>query len=161
MAGLTTAAAGAGVALTLARWWEQPPTDPYRYVSVDEARFLDALAEAAFPAGGTPPLGGGQANVARYLDVVLAGTVGWQRGLVRLSMHALDNLARLSHGVPFHALPAEAAQAQLRDWLTTPVAAERGLAQSLYLFVVMAWCAHPEVAPTIAPWFHCGFGEAR
>jgi len=161
VAGLTTAAAGAGVALTAARWWEQPPTAPYAYLSADEVEFLDALAEAALPAGGTPSLGGAGADVGRYLDVVLAGMVGWQRSLVRLSMHALDNLARASHGVPFHALPAADAQAQLRDWLTTPVHAQRAIAQSLYLFVVMAWCAHPEVAPTIAPWFHCGFGESR
>lgn len=152
------AAAAGGLALGPVRWWNQPPEAPYRYVSADEVVFLDALAEAAFPAGGTPALGGAAAAVPRYLDLVLAGLVGTQRSLIRLSMHAMDNLARLSHGVPFHALPPDAAQAQLRAWLASPSAAERGLAQSLHLFVAMAYTAHPAVAPTLSPWFTCGFG---
>jgi hypothetical protein len=159
VAGLTAAAAAAGVALTAHHWWDQPAAAPYHHVSRDEVLFLDALAEAAFPAGGTPSLGGGQANVGRYLDIVLAGLVGMQRQLVRVSMHALDNLARAGHGVAFHDLPPDTAQAQLREWLLSPSATERGLAQSLYLFVVMAYTAHPDVAPLLRPWFGCGFGE--
>lgn len=159
LAGLTTAAATAGVGLTLVHWWDQPPEAPYLHVSADEARFLDALAEAVFPTGGTPALGGASASVARYMDLVLSGLVGTQRELIRISMHALDNLARVHGGAAFSDLPADRAEAQIRDWLASPNGVERGLAQSLYLFVVMGYTAHPEVAPILRPWFNCGFGE--
>ena len=84
--------------------------------------------------------------------------VGTQRQLIRLSVHAVDNLARAAHGARFQDLPVATAQDQLRAWLGSDVAALRGLVQSLYLFTVMAYTAHPEVAPLLRPWFGCGFG---
>ena len=148
----------AGVAGTAWRWWDQAPGAGYRNVSPDEARFFDALAEAVFPAGGQPALGGAEAGVAHYLDEVLQGMAPAQRNLIRLAAHALDNLARTSTGHALSDLPTPAATAVLRAWLAHPRPEIRGLAQSFYLFVTMAYLAHPDVAPLLVPSFSCGFG---
>lgn len=155
-AALTTVALPTGVAV---HWWEQPADAPYVHLSAAEARFMDAIAEATFPAGGTPALGGGAAGVARYMDLILSGMVGTQRSLVRAGMHAVDHLSVVTHGDTFSGLVPEAAQAQLRSWLASDIAPLRGLVQSLYLFAAMAYVAHPEVAPLLRPWFGCGFGR--
>ena len=140
------------------RWWDQPAGSGYRNVSEDEAQFFDALAEAVFPTGGDPPLGGGQAGVAHYLDDVLQGMAPTQRKLFRLAAHALDNLARTSTGHALSDLPPTEATGVLRGWLAHPRAEIRGLAQSYYLFVTMAYLAHPAVAPGVSRSFTCGFG---
>lgn len=154
VAGSGVVAAGA----TAYRWWDQPPSAPFRALSADEAAFFDALAEAIFPAGGDPPLGGRDANVARYVDDVVAGLAPTQAKLLRLAVHAFDNLPRASAGARFSVLPVGEAQAVMRGWIDSPVFEIRGIFQSFYIFTAMAYLAHPKVAPTLAPMFTCGFG---
>lgn len=153
------AGAGAVTGATAYRWWDQDPAEPYRVLSADEVRFLDALAEAMFPAGGTPPLGGREAGVARYVDLVIGGMHPTQGKLVRLSLHALDALPVASHGARFSTLALADAQAQVAEWTAHPVFEIRALFQSFYIFVAMAYLAHPKVSPLISPSFNCGFGE--
>lgn len=162
LAGAALALGGvlAGVGATAVHWWDQDPAEPYRHLSADEVAFLDAFAEAIFPAGGDPPLGGRGARVGRYLDtVVLAGLHPTQRNLLRLAMHALETLPLATHGSAFSALPRETATRVIAAWVDHEQAELRGVAQSLYIFVGMAWFAHPEVAPSVTASFSCGFGE--
>lgn len=147
--------AAGGVA---ARWWDQPASAPFAHLSADEAAFLDAVADAIFPAGGEPALSGREARVARYVDAVLTGLAPTQRDLLRVGLHALDALALAEAGAFFSALGAEQAGAVLKGWLAGVDPNLRGLAQSVYVFVGMAYLAHPDVAPVLAPQFACGFG---
>lgn len=158
---LLTAAGAAGATLTVVRWWAEPADTPYLRLSAHESEFFSALAEAVFPTGGVPALGGGEAAVPRYLDRVLVGLAPTQHNLLRVGIHALDNLARTHHGRRFVELEPAAAQDQLRAWLASDVAPLRGLVQTLHLFVAMAYTAHPAVAHHLRPLFNCGFGEAE
>lgn len=148
-----------GAAATGAHWWDQPVTGEYRFLSADEASFLDAVAEAVFPAGGEPPLGGREAAVGRFLDEVLAGIPATQRNLLRAAFHAVDSLPLVTNFSRFSALPLADAQAVFRDWLNHERPEIRGIAQSLHVFVGMAYLTHPEVAPLLAGGFDCGWGR--
>ncbi len=158
------AVAGAGVVGvggTLVAWWDQPARAPLLHLSSAEIALFDALADAIFPEGGTPPLSGGDANLSRYLDAVLAGMAPTQRSLFRVAMHGLDALARVQAGGFLAELPSEEVAAVLRGWMTAGDPNLRGVAQSLHIFVCMAYLAHPEVQGVIAPQFKCGFGGQR
>ena len=161
-----------GVAVS---WWNQPPQAPLRHLSATEIAFFDALADAIFPPGGTPALSGRDAGVCRYIDQVLQGMAETQRDLLRLALHALDSLAWEQAGATLPELAArpapgsgspgvtrpggpEAVADVLRGWLTAGDGNLRGLAQSLHIFVGMAYLAHPDVSPTVADQFGCGFG---
>jgi hypothetical protein len=44
-------------------------------------------------------------------------------------------------------------------WLAHPRHEVRGVAQSMTLFVAMAYFAHPDVRGSVAPLFRCGFAD--
>lgn len=155
LGGAVIAGAG-GVAF---RWWDQPSHTPYAVLSADEAAILDAFAEACFPAGGDPPLGGAAAGVGRYFDGILEGLVPTQQKLLRLALHGLDAFPLATHRAYLTDLPVPDATATVTAWLRSTRPEIRGLAQSFFIFVGMAWMAHPDVRPRIAPMFGCGFAD--
>jgi hypothetical protein len=150
--------AGAGAVGT--RWWDQPAGTPYAVLSDDEAAILDAFAEACFPAGGTPAMGGAAAGVGRYFDGVLEGLAPEQQKLLRVALHALDALPLPTQGAYLSELPVPTASATIAAWLQSTRPELRGLAQSFFIFAGMAWMAHPAVRPSVAPLFGCGFADA-
>ncbi len=156
LGGAVVAGAG-GVAF---RWWDQPSDTPYAVLSADEVAILDAFAEACFPAGGDPPLGGAAAGVGRFFDGVVEGLVPVQQKLLRLAIHGLDAFPLATHGGYLSELPVAAASDAVASWLRSTRPEIRGLAQSFHIFVGMAWMAHPDVRPRIAPMFGCGFADA-
>jgi hypothetical protein len=160
-AGLVTAATvvGAGGAgLVYQAWWDQPADATKKHLSTDEIAFLDALADAMFPPNSGLPKRGREARVAQYVDLVLGAMEPSQSKLVRLSLHALDEYPRISTGSAFRDLEPEAGVEVLQGWVRHPLAEVRGLIASLYIFVAMAWSLHPEVSPTFAAQFKCGYG---
>jgi hypothetical protein len=156
---LVAAAVPAGAGGVAWRWWDQPAETSYALLSPDEVGILDALAEACFPAGGDPPLGGGGANVARYFDGVLEGLVPAQQKLLKLALHAIDALPLATHGARLTELPVPDASAAVASWLASSRFELRGVAQSLTLFVGMAYFAHPDVRDRVAVQFRCGFAD--
>lgn len=164
--GLAAASAAAvGLGATAARWWEAPPGAPWQVLSDEEARFLDALADAAFPpAAPDDPapvarIGGREAGAARFVDGILVAMEGDQRSLLRLSFHAFDAATLPTRAARFTDLPPEAARAQVLDWLRSPIPELRSAFTSVYLFIGMAWTTHPEVAAHLQPMFRCGYGR--
>lgn len=151
------AAAGAGAGAW--RWYDQPAGAPYAHLSFDEVAILDAIAEACFPRGGTPALGGAEAHVARYFDGVVGGLTDAQRTLVKLGVHALDALSLPTHGGYLSELPVADASDALTSWLGHSRYEVRGVAQSITLFVAMAYFAHPDVRAVVGPHFRCGFAN--
>ena len=61
-----TAAGAAGAGAVAWRWWDQPAHAGWGFLSSSEVDFLEALADALFPPGGTPPLAGADAGLARF-----------------------------------------------------------------------------------------------
>lgn len=152
-------AAGALGGGTLASWWDQEPSEGLRVLSEEEVEMLDALAEAIFPSGGDPAIGGREAACGRFTDRVLSGMAPTQANLVRLSLHALDPLTLPTHGARFHTLPTVTATEVVRSWLSSDLAELRGVVQSFYIFLGTAWTTHPQVAPRIQRLSNCGYGR--
>ena len=159
-AALVAAGAAAGVGGVAWRWYDQPATAPFAHLSADEVAILDAIAEACFPRGGEPALGGAEAHVARYFDGVLGGLAEAQRTLLKLGLHALDALALPTHGGRLSELAVPDASDALAGWLAHPRHEVRGVAQSVTLFVSMAYFAHPAVRGSVSGSFRCGFSDA-
>jgi len=156
---LLSGAVVAGAGAVVGRWWDQAADTPYAVLSADEAAILDTFAEACFPAGGDPPMGGAAAGVGRYFDGVLEGLVPAQQQLLRLALHALDAMPLPTHGGFLTELAISDASDAVASWLASTRPEIRGLAQSFFIFVGMAWMAHPDVRPRIAPMFGCGFAD--
>lgn len=148
-----------GVGLGYRAWWDQPHDAETHYLSADELAFVDALADAMFPPSPKLPLRGREANVGRYMDLVLEGMAPVQRKLLRLSMHALDQWPRATRGAPFRELDEVAGAEVLAGWVSHSRAEVRGLIASVYIFVGMAYTIHPAVAPIFKEQFRCGYGE--
>ncbi len=156
---LVSAASCAGVGAVAASWWKQDALAPLVLLSTEEVSIFDAIAEAAYPEGGDPPIGGRRAGVGRWLDAVLRAMPEEQSALLRLGLHALDASTLVTHGARFRALDTPTATDALRGWLTSDLAELRGVAQSLTIFVGMGWFSHPEVAPLVARHSTCGLGR--
>jgi hypothetical protein len=156
---LTAAAATLGPAALALRWWEQPPMTGFRFLSEDEVRFFDAFAEAVFPAGGTPPLGGGSAQVGRFADEIWSGMMPFQRNLIRESIHAFDQLARVEAGERLTTLAPTEAERVISGWMEHSRSEVRGVATTFHIFSGMAWTTHPEVAEFFARRFRCGYAR--
>jgi hypothetical protein len=158
-AALVAAAGVAAAGGVAAAWWDQAPEAPLRALSADEADILDAFAEALYPTGGDPLLGGKDAGVAAYLDGLLGAMEDEQANLLRLALHALDALPLATHGARLRDLAPPDSTDLVRSWLAVDQAELRGVVQSFALFCGMAYFSHPDVAPRIAALSHCGFGR--
>jgi hypothetical protein len=154
---LVAAGSAAGVAAVGWRWWDQRASLPYAILSDDEAAIMDALAEACFPSGGTPEMGGRAAGVSHYFDGVMEGLAPAQQRLLKLALHAVESLPLPTHGGYLTELSTADASDAVGSWLHSGNAEIRGVAQSLTLFVGMAWFSHPLVAPGVAEHFMCGY----
>ncbi|MSQ03683.1 MAG: gluconate 2-dehydrogenase subunit 3 family protein [Myxococcales bacterium] len=161
-AGFFSAAAVVGTATVGAAyqaWWDQPRDRATLHVSRDELDFLDALADAIFPPSPLLPLRGRDANVGRYVDLVLDGMAPLQRKLLRASLHGLDQYPRLTLGRPFRELGPDESAAVLAAWVGSGLPELRGVVASVYIFVTMAYSIHPLIAPIFEAQFLCGYGE--
>jgi len=153
-----TAAGAAGVGATAWRWWDQPVHAGWSFLSADEVAFLEAMADALFPPGGTPPLAGADADLARFFDGCIQAWEPTQRKLIRLLLHALDTWTWPAHQAPFSALGIEDRQAVIQGWIGHPLAEIRGAAVSVILFLGMGYTIHPDTADTFAPLYGCRYG---
>ncbi len=161
-AGAFATAAVAGTAVVGAAsqvWWNQPHDSATRHLSRDEIDFCDALADAIFPPSPDLPLRGAEAGVGRFFDTVLDGMAPFQRKMLRLGLHALDQWPRPTHGRPFRELAGIEAIAVLDGWVHSDIAELRGLVASVYIFVAMAYTVHPDVSAVLSRQFLCGYGD--
>lgn len=140
-------------------WWDQPHSRNLRFLSDDEIAFTDALADAIFPPSPNLPLRGREAEVGVILDDVLAGMVPFQRKMLRLSFHLLDQYPLATHGKPFRELDEIEGAKIVAAWAQSDIAELRGLVAGTYVFVAMAYSVNPKVAPTYAANFPCGYGR--
>lgn len=75
------------------RWWDVPAEAPFQHLSTAEATMVRAWSAAAFPAGPTAALDGGDAALDRFFDALLGALPATQRKLMKLLLHALDSAA--------------------------------------------------------------------
>ena len=157
----TAAAAAAGslgVGGLVMRWWDQPNDAPWRCLSQEEIDFLEAMADAMFPAGGTPPMAGADANAARFFDEVIAAMEPTQGKLLRLLFNALDASTMPTEGGIFSMLPVDERRAVIQEWLHAELAEYRMAAQSVLVLVGTAYTVHPDTAHYFGPMYGCRYG---
>ena len=159
LAGLTASAGAAGLAGVGLHWWQQPPQAPYAVLSADEAAFLLALGGALFPATRQIPLSGAELQLDRFMDDVLGGYPQMPRDLLRVLMHALDASCLPGHLASFSALDLETRTAVIEVWSHHDRLEVRSAFLGLVVLLGMGWSTHPEVVPTMAPMFLCGYGR--
>jgi gluconate 2-dehydrogenase gamma chain len=107
-------AAVAGAAVSLPRWVRN---SPWRSLSSQEARTVDAICAQLIPADQDP--GAREAGVVNYIDIQLARSLRRYRSVYRSGLAAIDSASRARFGQAFADLPAgsqtEILQAAERD----------------------------------------------
>jgi len=158
---LSAAAVGAaalGAGGLVLRWWNGPPGHGLRALSRDEYDFVNAVAEAWMPSGGTPAISGAEANVGAFFDETLDRIDPSQRELLEALLQVLDDKPIGFHLVGYRNLPLATRQRILRAWMHHPEYLFRSAVAGLMALISMGYTTHPEVARQISPWFGCGYG---
>ena len=94
-----TATAAAGVSCN------RPSLNPWRFLSVNEARTLAAICDQLIPPDHDP--GADWARVVNFIDIQLSGPFALLRKTYRYGLISLDRSARAQFGQSFAALTAE------------------------------------------------------
>jgi hypothetical protein len=150
----------AGVGGTVAwQWWARPPGEGLQRLASDEHDFVQALAEAWMPAGGTPAISGSEAELGHFLDGVLAGMSEPQANELKILLQALDDLPRLTHFAPYRSLDLEARIALLDGWLHSDQWLLRNAMIGLLSLMGTGFSTHPDVLPHVRPHFKCAYGR--
>ncbi len=123
----------------------------YRIVAPREAAFLDAAAEASFPAGGVMPIGGREADLPGYADAFLGSLPRHLRLQVR-AMLMLFEQATLFFPAPgrgghrrFSSLSTEQQVAALEGWSTSRLFPRRLAFAALRAVLTMGYLGHPVI----------------
>ena len=158
-AAAAVAAAGVGgVGITLFRWWDQPAEAGFRYLSPDEAAFVRAYAEAAFPSTEAVPFAPATAGLDHFIDAALESMPSDIGKALRTLLHAMDASTLPTEGAHFSALSVDARAATLLGWMNADDANLRGIGDMLTLIVGMGYTSHPTVAPFFRAMHGCAFG---
>jgi hypothetical protein len=155
-------ASGVGLGATVVRvgsWWKKDTGPGLQILAPEEAELVDAVAEALFPAGGTPELSGADAGVSAWLDAHFVHLPDDTASQLRLLMNALDDWARLTQGARWAELPVERRSAKLESWMRADNHLVRGAISGLVIFVSMGYCLHPEVKDACGWQWPCGMGK--
>jgi hypothetical protein len=126
-----------------------PRGERFRLLSAREAAFLDAAAEATFPAGGAIPLSGRDADLPGYADSFLDSLPSHLRLQVR-AMLMLFEQATIFFPAPgpggrrrFTALRSEQQVAVLRGWSESGIVLRRLAFTALRAVLTMGYLGHP------------------
>lgn len=157
--GAAGAVAAAGAATVGLNWWDQAADAPFGALEAEEAAVVRAVGAAAFPGGPSIALHGRDADLDRFFDVLLLALPATQRKLLKLLLHALEYGAVLDQGGRLSALPEQQQRAFVMGLLGHPIAEVRGAMQGLVVLLGMGYTTHPEVAPIMATWHRCGYGQ--
>lgn len=152
------AAAAVGVGTTAVRWWDRPPGEGLKVLSPLEHGFVQSVAEAWMPPGGTPALSGADAQLGHFVDETMSHMPATQAKLLKVLLHLLDELTLPTHMSTFHALSLQARQEVLQGWLDSPFFLQRQALGAVMALISFGWALHPEVAPVFQPLFGCGYG---
>lgn len=157
-----TGALGVASSLTaggvLLSWWDRPPGQGLTALSPEEWTFVQALAEAWMPPGGTPAISGAEARVGDFLDGVVQNMAETQGKLFRVLVRLLDHATLPTRGARFSSLDLETRTSVLAGWVNAPTYLQRQAISSVLVLVAFGYMQHPEVAPAFRHLYRCGYG---
>ncbi|MBX2799962.1 MAG: twin-arginine translocation signal domain-containing protein [Myxococcales bacterium] len=160
LAAVACAGVAGGVgAVTALRWWDRAPGEALVWLSADEHDFVQAVAEAWMPRGGTPSLSGADAQLGSFVDGVLEGMAPSAARETKLLLQALDDLPVVTRLRPYRRLPLHSRAEVLQGWLQSSLWPLRTGATALMMLIGLGWTTHPEVASIFQPHFGCGYGR--
>ena len=160
---LALAAAGAAVAMVgssaaLHSWWERPAGRDYRVLDDTEGAIVQALAGAAFPAGGEIDVPGASMGLDHFFDELLAHMETTAAHELRILLRVLDAGPLWSHRSRFRSLDAAEQRATLAAWLDDDLLEVRSASMGVLVLLGSGWAVHPQVSAVFARWHQCGFG---
>ncbi len=139
-------------------WWDQKSAGDYRVLSPLEGRISRAIADAMFPGDhlGMPPAE--DVDVVDTLDTYLAAIPPHKANLLRLLLHAIDEMAVVSDfGLTrFHRRPRPERIEILNAWDDSRIGARREAFEGLKLIMAMGYCESPEVIEAAGIDYECG-----
>ncbi|MCB9664954.1 MAG: hypothetical protein H6732_12635 [Alphaproteobacteria bacterium] len=162
LAATGAAAVGATVVggTTYVRWWNQPPGRSLQALSREEYEVVQRLAEAWMPPGSGPPdLSGAEAECGRFVDEVCVRMRADQRKLLKLALQIVDRVPYVTTFKTLRQLDRYEAAPHLEAMLQSDIFYLRQGVGAIMALIALGYTSHPEVAPTISPWFNCGFGR--
>jgi hypothetical protein len=147
---------GSGAALKA--WWERAPGRGYRVIDDAEGAIVQALAGAAFPAGGEIDVDGSAMGLDHFFDELLGHMESTAAHELRILLRVLDAGPLLSHRSTFRALGAADRRAVLDAWLDDDLLEVRSASMGVLVLLGSGWALHPRVSAVFARWHQCGFG---
>lgn len=141
-----------------ARWWDRPAGEGLQSLSAREHAFVQAVAEAWMPPGGTPAVSGAEASLGNFVDAVAAAMPEGGARELKLLLAALDDLTWPTHGGSFRTLDLETRTAVLASWLAHDQWLMRNAVTAVLVLVAEGYTLHPDVLPLLRPHFRCAFG---
>jgi hypothetical protein len=121
----------------------------FSHLRPGEVAFLDAAAEAMFPAGGAIAISGRDADLPRYVDRYFETLHGAKRTQIRLLLLFIEQSTAIFPAPGprgrrrFSALSAEQREAVLRDWSGSGLYLRRLLFTALRAVLTMGYLGHP------------------
>lgn len=159
-----TGALGVGAAVvggtTYSRWWNQPAGKSLTSLSQEEYQVVQRLAEAWMPPGSGPPdISGAEAECGRFVDEVCTRMRADQRKLLKLALHIINQVPYVTTMKTLIQLDRYEAAPHLDAMLESDLFYLRQGVGAVMALIALGYTSHPEVAPSISPWFNCGFGR--
>lgn len=140
-------------------WWNQQPGDDFRVLSDHEATIATSIAEAMFPGDHLGMPSGPEVGVVDTLDEYLDAAPEYTANLLRLLLHAIDEMAVVSgFGMTrFHRRPLDERVDILNSWDASWINARREAFEGLKLILSMGYCESPRVLEAAGIDYECGF----
>lgn len=140
------------------KWWDQPAAPDFKVLSPHESEIARAIIDALYPGDLRGMPNGNEVHVVHSLDDYLA-TVGPQKAnLLRLLLHAIDELAIVSglKMTPFHKRPRQERIKILKAWDSSPISARRQAFSALKVILAMGYVEAPQVLAAAGIDYQCG-----
>lgn len=139
-------------------WWDQERSPSYQTLSAHEGAIAEAIVDTLFPGDNQGMPNGNEVGVVEEFDDYLAAINPHTANLLRLLLHAIDDLA-LGAGfgmARFHLRPRQERVTILNAWDTSLIAARREVFMGLKLIFTMGYCESPRVIRAAAIDYECG-----
>ncbi len=160
LGGLSTLgiAAGSATYRVLGVWWDQSPAPERRILSTRENLIAEAIVDAIFPGDSLGMPNGNDVAVVDVLDRYLAAIPESKSNLLRLLLHAIDEMA-LPVGarfVPFHRRNRPERVEILARWDSSRLTARQEAFGALKIILSMGYCESPRVIRAAGIDYECG-----
>lgn len=139
-------------------WWDQTPSAAYKMLSEQEARIVASIADAIFPGDSRGMPNGATSGVVEFFDDYLDTVDTQSANLLRLLLHALDEISVASGGKfrRFHLRDRADRLAILAAWDTSAIAARRSAFQTLKFLIASGYCENNQALRAAGIEFSCG-----